>query len=39
VTEDASTSMSSVEQDPEALTDSAKLDELLGLVATMNTRL
>jgi hypothetical protein len=37
VTEDASTSMSDVEHDPEALTDSEKLDQLLGLVATMNT--
>jgi hypothetical protein len=31
--------MSGVEHDPEALTDSAKLDQLLGLVVTMNTRL
>jgi hypothetical protein len=29
--------MSGVEHDPEALTDSAKLDQLLGLVVTMNT--
>jgi hypothetical protein len=31
--------MSGVEHDPEALIDSAKLDQLLGLVVTMNTRL
>jgi hypothetical protein len=31
--------MTDVEHDPEALTNSAKLDQLLGLVATMNTRL
>jgi hypothetical protein len=31
--------MSSVEIDLDAMTDSAKLDQLLGLVATMNTRL
>jgi hypothetical protein len=29
--------MSGVKHDPEALTDSMKLDQLLGLVATMNT--
>jgi hypothetical protein len=29
--------MSDVETDPDAMTDSAKLDQLLGLVATMNT--
>jgi hypothetical protein len=31
--------MSHVENDPEAMTDSVKLDQLLRLVATMNTRL
>jgi hypothetical protein len=31
--------MSHVENDPEAMTDLVKLDQLLRLVATMNTRL
>jgi hypothetical protein len=31
--------MSSVESDPEVLTNSVKLDQLLGMVTTMNTRL
>jgi hypothetical protein len=38
-TSDASTSMSGVESDPVAVTDKAKLDQLLGMVTTMNTRL
>jgi hypothetical protein len=35
----ASTAMSDSDTDPEALSDSVKLDQLLGLVITMNTRL
>jgi hypothetical protein len=35
----ASTAMSDSDTDPEAVSDSAKLDQLLGLVTTMNTRL
>jgi hypothetical protein len=31
--------MSGVKTDPDAMTNSVKLDQLLGLVATMNTRL
>jgi hypothetical protein len=38
-TTDAATCMSGVENDPAAQTDSEKLDQLLGLVNTMNTRL
>jgi hypothetical protein len=36
---DAATSMSGVENDPAAQIDSKKLDQLFGLVTTMNTRL
>jgi hypothetical protein len=31
--------MSSIENDPKEMSDSVKLDQLLGLVATLNTRL
>jgi hypothetical protein len=38
-TSDASTAMSGIESNPVAASDSAKLDQLLGMVTTMNTRL